>query len=617
MKKTFISLLLALAVGSTGCKYLDVDPEMGLDENQVFTVWDNFKSYYYNIYVMPTGIHCSYPLYLDMNARRYTWYQFTDLSDAGRLLRSQQIKSGTMGENAAEFTTSTAGRAISYSMFRIIRVCNKCIENIDRVQQVRQEDRDDLLGQAYFVRAYAHFTLCRIFGGMPYLDKALDEDDEWDMTRLTAWETYARCAEDFDRAYDCFVAAGKVRRDATPGSEGHLESSDMPYPNGVAAKALKARCLLYAASPLNNLYGTEDWTRAAEACGEALQIALQYGYDLVPGNEWTSNFWGTPYTNEHIWAWNYGSGSYYQTDVWSAIFAYPQANFSKSSGDCPTQNCVDLFETVYGDPLTTETERAEAIAAGHYNEQDPYANRDPRLDMTVVHDGSVVSMCPTGINIYYDPSTGSYPMTKINDQSRQFGIVWGSMDSKSTGYSNTGYYCNKWWNGGYGSGAASRTHHTDPLVRLAELYLNYAEAVNEAMGPRGTAGGCPLTALEAVNTIRRRVGMPDVQERFTGDAAAFRERIRNERCVELAFEGHHYYHDIRRWKIAPQKMTATLMGMYVEKTEVSEQYPRGRIYTRRALPSNRQAAWKDAMYYIPFPTEEANKMKNFVNNEIW
>ena len=69
------------------------------------------------------------------------------------------------------------------------------------------------------------------------------------------------------------------------------------------------------------------------------------------------------------------------------------------------------------------------------------------------------------------------------------------MDSKSTGYSNTGYYCNKWWNGGYGSGAASRTHHTDPLVRMAELYLNYAEAVNETAGPRGTAGGCSLTAL--------------------------------------------------------------------------------------------------------------------------
>lgn len=88
-----------------------------------------------------------------------------------------------------------------------------------------------------------------------------------------------------------------------------------------------------------------------------------------------------------------------------------------------------------------------------------------------------------------------------------------------------------------------------------------------------------------------------------------RERIRNERCVELAFEGHHYYHDIRRWKIAPQTMTQPLMGMYIEKTAVSAEYPRGRRYIRRAIPSNRQANWKNAMYYLPFPAEEANKSK--------
>ena len=276
----------------SGCNYLDINPEMGLDEDQVFTVWDNFKSYYYNIYTTPTGIHCAYPLYLDMNARRYTWYQFTDLSDAGRLLRCQQIKSGTMGENAAEFTTSTAGRAISYSMFRIIRVANKCIENIDMVQNAKQIDKDDLIGQAYFVRAFAHFTLCRIFGGMPYLDKALDENDEWDMARLTAWETYSRCAEDFDRAYECFVSAGKVRRDAAPGTEGHLTSSDMAYPNGVAAKAMKARALLYAASKLNNLHGQSDWEDAAEACGCSQSHFMRW-FKKMTGQGFTA------YLNDH------------------------------------------------------------------------------------------------------------------------------------------------------------------------------------------------------------------------------------------------------------------------------------------------------------------------------
>ena len=233
--------------------------------------------------------------------------------------------------------------------------------------------------------------------------------------------------------------------------------------------------------------------------------------------------------------------------------------------------------------------------------------------LTILHDGSVVAGCPSGVNIHYDPATGTYPTSSLNNNARTFGIAWGSNDQK--GYSNTGYYVNKLWNGALGTSAAHQ--HTDPLIRMAELYLNYAEAVNEAYGPNGTAGGLALTATEAVNKIRSRAGMPDVLDKFTGDALSMRERIRNERCVELAFEGHHYYHDIRRWKIAPQTMTQPLMGMYIEKTAVSAEYPRGRRYIRRAIPSNRQANWKNAMYYLPFPAEEANKMQNFVNNELW
>ena len=470
-----------------------MDPETGLDKNQVFSTWDNFKAYFNNVYEGRTGqkssgdninIKLGYPLYIDFNDRRFTWNSLTDMCDAGRRLRAQQIKAGALGANVTEWTTTTSRRPISYSMFRIIRVANKCIENIGMVQNAKQIDKDDLIGQAHFVRAFAHFTLCRIFGGMPYIDKALEADDSWDMTRLSAWETYARCAEDLDRAYDYFVAAGKVRRDALPGSEGHLTSSDMAYPNGIAAKALKARCLVYAASELNNLHGQSDWQDAADACAEAIRLAQQYGYDLVPFTEWNSNFYGTKYTNEHIWAWNYGS-SKINTTTWSAHFGYPASNYTNASGDCPTQNFVDRFETLDGDPLLTEADRAAAAAAGHYNEQDPYTNRDPRLDKTILHDGSVVAGCPAGINIHYDPATGTYPTSSLNNNARTFGIAWGSNDSK--GYSNTGYYVNKLWNGALGTAAAHQ--HTDPLIRMAELYLNYAEAVNEAYGPNGSAGG--------------------------------------------------------------------------------------------------------------------------------
>lgn len=622
MKKTLLYVLSLASVVFAGCNYLDVDPETGLDENQVFTTWNNFKAYFNNAYEGRVGqkssgeninIKLGYSMYIDLNSRRFTWYTLTDMADAGRWLRAQQIKAGALGANVSEWTTNTSLRPISYSMFRIIRVCNKCIANIDMVQNAKQEDKDDIIGQAYFVRAFAHFTLCRIFGGMPYLDKALEADDNWDMTRLSSWETYVRCAEDLETAYDYFEKAGKIRRDPGPGSAGHLSSSDMAYPNGVAAKALRARCLLYAASELNNRNGKADWEDAAAACGEALLIAQANGYEMLPFAQWSSNFWGAKYTNEHIWAWDYGSNTINSTN-WSATFAYPISNYTNASGDCPTQNFVDRFETLAGDPLRTEAERREAAAAGNYNEQDPYSNRDPRLDKTIIHDGSIVTGCTTGINIYYDPDSGTYPTTRLNSNSRSFGIAWSSNDQK--GYSNTGYYCNKWWNGILGSGS-NKYQRTDPLIRMAELYLNYAEAVNEAYGPQGVAGGCSLTALAAVNEVRKRAGMPDVQSRFTGNADLLRERIRNERCVELAFEGHHYYHDIRRWKIAPQTMTETLMGMYIEKTPVSAEYPRGRRYIRRAIPANRQANWKDAMYYLPFPPEEANKMKNFVNNEIW
>ncbi len=205
---------------------------------------------------------------------------------------------------------------------------------------------------------------------MPYLDKALEADDEWDMTRLSAWETYTRCAEDLDRAYDYLLAAGKVRRDAGPGSEGHLTSSDMAYPNGVAAKALKARCLLYAASELNNLHGQSDWEDAAEACAEAIRIAEENGYGMLDFSLWNSNFYGTKYTNEHIWAWNYGS-SKINTSTWSGTFAYPASNYTNGSGDCPTQNFVDRFETLDGDPLLTEADREAAAKLGHSTNRTP------------------------------------------------------------------------------------------------------------------------------------------------------------------------------------------------------------------------------------------------------
>lgn len=135
--------------------------------------------------------------------------------------------------------------------------------------------------------------------------------------------------------------------------------------------------------------------------------------------------------------------------------------------------------------------------------------------------------------------------------------------------------------------------------------------------PGGTAAGLPLTALQAVNKVRSRIGMPDVQSRFAGDSRLLRDRIRNERMVELAFEGHHYYFDSRRWKTVETDMNRTLYGMYVEpgvrERRISQGAPVHAPGADRRLPG----AWKPHMYYLPIPDAESQKMRNFVNNAKW
>ena len=552
-------------------------------------------------------------MFVDFNDRRFAFAATTDAADAGRLLRAQQeVKICKLSdETCSDFAFSSSRRPIALAMFKIIRIANRSIENIDRLTNAKPQEISELLGSAYFVRGFAHYVLCRFFGGMPYIDES--QKESWDLERLTANETYKRAAADLYTAYEYLRDAGKMRRDAVPGVAGHLAAADMNRPSGCTALAIRAKALMYAASPLNNLNGQQDWIEAAEAYGLALQTALDWKYALLDASEYTDNFIGKEYTNEALWSYSHyvkGNGT-----ALSAFFAYPQSNYSNASGVCPTQNFVDKYETIDGYALNTEEDRAIAIAANSYADQNPYANRDPRFELTILHDRSTTPYVSGEVNIHYDPDTKKYPTTSISGVTGEFGIEWGTKEG-SKGYSNTGYYLRKQWSGARGDKDIKRYYH-DPLVRLAEIYLGYAECVNEAYGPYGATSNCPITSLEAINIIRNRVGMPDVRDEYVASPEKFRERIHNERNVELAYEGNNYYFDIRRWKTAPEVMSQTLMGMYVEKCEVSTEYPAGRKYERRAIPQNRQCIWKDCMYWWPFPVAEANKLVVFKNNENW
>lgn len=608
MKKYIILIFVgvfAFTLPSCLEKYLDKAPESGLSKADVFSKYENFKLFFDAVYNRSSNLNikCAYPLWFDMSTDKFTWESLTDLADQGRMLHSQLIKSGKIGELHLSRLTYTGERPVFTAMFQSIRICNTALENIKMLKDAKQEDIDDFIAQAHFVRAFCHFELFRIWGPMPYITKTIGPYDQWDIPRLSKHETLIRIAADMDTAAMFFEKAGRMRRDPGPAGVGNLSSPDQFRPNGVAAKAYKARALLYAASPLNNELGVTDWENAAIANWEAIQIAKSYQYILLTGADYKKNYIGEKYSNEQLWGWDGGSRSYNNGNLAglvNGIFANSKSSFS---GECPSQNAVDKFETQWGDPLNTQADRDAATAIGHYNEQSPYANRDPRFYIDIIYNTAPIPGYSTA-KIYTQTTNGLTSFSELLDQTY-------------LGTTKTGYYSRKRWDG-RSTKSTGNTQFTDPLIRLGELYLNYAEASNEAYGP--TAIGVPgatMSAVDAINLIRTRVLQPNVLAKFTTDKDSFRPRVKNERTVELMQEGGHYYFDIRRWKDAPAAYTGPVMGMNIEKVTVSAQYPDGYKYTRVPLASDRQTAWVNAMYYLPFMLDDMYKMKNFYPNELW
>ena len=618
MRKKII--LLCLAVGGLlfpSCEdYLDVSPEAGLTEEEVFGKYANISKFFNAVYSGRDNrnIKTSFPVYLNYWDQRWGLNYMTDIEDLGRNSWNP-VKQGILASHIEKLTYDGARRPVWDAMFRSIRVANLLLENSHRVQDApKPSDIEDLRGQAYFVRAYCHMVLANLWGPMPYLDFAIGGDDAWDYPRLSKHETYVRIANDLDSAFVTFNKINMIRRDPAPGEAGHLEDPWQERPAGMAAKALRSRVLLYAASPLNNVNNEKSYYEdAAKAAWDAIQLAKQYQYDLVDMDDYSTNFRGQKYTNEQIWANNIGTNVGFSSQLVDRLGSGIRANVtSYRAGLNPTQNIVDMYETEWGDPLNTEADRKAAAELGHYNEQDPYAHRDPRFYVNIFYNQAPIPWPkvttgekPNTMNIYYTRTSNGFKYAT-------------HLKQNYAGVTHTGYYARKVL-GDVNYQNQISTSYTDPLIRMVELYLNYAEAANEAYGPNGKAPGASMTAVEAINEVRRRARMPKIDIKYTASTEVFRERVRNERTVEFDQEGAHRYFDIRRWKIAPEVMNMNLMGVNVEKVDVSKEYPTGFKYERYVLSADHQGKWKDEMYYLPLSKNDYYKFKLFdvSLNPIW
>ena len=411
-----------------------------------------------------------------------------------------------------------------------------------------------------FLRAYFYFELFKTYGDVPLVTTTLTNAQANTIPRTSA-DTIVKFIVD-----ECDAIAPYL-----PVSYGTEIGAEIGRATRIAVFALKARTLLYAASPLHNPDGDKaKWAKAAEACKYILDNASGWGLKLST----YASLWGHDafFNSELIFGLGRGDDNAFE------MANYPIGVENGSSGNCPTQSLVDQYEFVDNG----ETFGQRYPGSIDLSAVNPYEGLDPRFALTVVKNGDEW------------PTNGAQKKTIET-------FTGGFNAAPKYGATPTSYYLRKYVDGSCVTTADNQTRrrHTWIVFRLGEFYLDYAEAVFNATGSANDAT-FGMTANEAVNVLRNR---PDIQmPLFTEDGDAWVARYERERLVELAFENQRFW-DVRRWKKGPQ---------YFKTIQVATISPSLQL-TRSTI--TRQ--WDDKFYFYPIPESELKKNVNLTQNPGW
>ena len=580
-------LLFALAalVGLSSCDALDPtdrldqQPSGRLDREQVFSQYETTESFLASLYQQ-------IPVYFD----RY-WF-FSMHSGASDLAAPTDVQfqigqwnqgNASPSNHIMTFGNSPGGPPIWNTFYSAIRQTNLFLENLkpaSAFEQLSNAERKQWIAEARVLRAFFHAELLRNYGaqdqGIPVADRTYPADYDFSQISRKSYDSTAVWI-----ANECEEAAQNLPPDRGQSRDGRATSA--------WAYAVKSRTLLYAASPLNNPSNDiSKWRRAAEAAKQVLDLDEYALYDQ--GEE--------PYYELFVRN-DDGSGSDYREMIWQLeannahfnnVNAVTRAGGFKA-GMVPTQNLVDMYEMKNGElPITgyRDAEKTDPIINedSGYDPQNPYANRDDRLFASVYYNGHPWGENPDGTPIFNVET-----------------FVGGADGLASTrSHTRTGYYVRKWITPEWYSTQSAQAHWV--IFRLAEFYLNYAEAVNEAIGPNGSVNG-GMTAVEAVNAVRARADQPPLPSGLS--QSEMRQRIRRERAVELAFENHRFY-DVRRWDILSET-GKRVTGMRITQNED------GTFAYNRFVVEERQA-WEDRYLVRPVPTAEVTRL-GVEQHELW
>lgn len=530
------------------------------------------------------------------------------------------------------------------SMWQGIRNCNIFLENVDKVTDLQPYLKERWVAEVKFLKAYFHWYLFRMYGPIPIVDKNLP------ITATPEEVRVVRQPVDSVVSYISKLIDESTAGDGINGLPDKIDSrtTELGRITKVAALSIKARLLVTAASPLfngntdyaglknkdgkalfNTSYDVKKWIRATEACKVAVAAALASGVNLYHFNtltnvddatkiemnirnavceKWNSELiWGSTADGDHTPGASTAAGG---PTYWLQLFACPQFNPAFINLDlkaklAPTLKMAELFYTKNGVPIQedktwdyTNRFKLRATTAQDSSLQEDYQtvglhfDREPRFYADIAFDGSKWFM-----------QNGNY---NIQSKSEQY-----TGKKQSRLYSITGYYVKKLinWNLVATATSVDLESYPWPVMRLSDLYLLYAESLNES--------GNSAAALPYLNQIRERAGLKSVESSWANysvnpgkytTTAGLREIIQQERGIELAFETSRFW-DLRRWKTAGQVLNQPIYGWDIAQKSYED-------YNRRVLLfSQKFNAPRD--YFFPISESDLQVNPNLVQNTGW
>ncbi|HZI24795.1 MAG TPA: RagB/SusD family nutrient uptake outer membrane protein, partial [Chryseolinea sp.] len=491
--KKFIVFIFVLSFFGCNDDILDVLPQDKISEDLVWEDINLIRAYHNGLY---NGILHGFRIHMQSKA--------TDEAFCAIGWDIGVVPVGTLTpDNVTSVANThwTGGGNLYYwnTGFQFVRKINVFLEKMEEEGALEFEDKVTLVAEAKFLRAYIYFLLIERFGGVPIVTESFGLGAEHTFER----NSFEECVEFIEK--DLSEAISDL-------PERYLSSDDaFGRATQHACQALRSRVFLYAASPLfNPSNDLTKWQRAADAA-EAL---LNVGYDLHP--DYTTLFnqpTGSP-NNELIFVRPFAP-------VAGAFHSAPMDNLNRRYGayggwwasNGPSQNLVDDYDMINGEPAFIYPGGVKTVNPDSgYDPQNPYKNRDPRFDATIIHDESM----------YHGDK---HEMWEASD-----GSSWGFDSYRQSGDNPRTNYVLKKFMPGENVPLSWQEPYTNPWIifRLGEIYLNYAEAKFNL----GDEAAC----REYISKVRARVGMPAIPGNITGEA--LRQRLYNERRVELAFEEH-------------------------------------------------------------------------------